>query len=97
MHCICSLEIPATARQQLLMAMAIWFVIAARMDSIVDRFGITYTVTRTQLDGGTAVYHVHAGELLVARAVLHFFKGCIDDVLVYREAAGAGSPAPCTA
>jgi hypothetical protein len=36
------------------------------MDTITDRFGLTYTVTRTQLDGGTAVYHVYAGEALVA-------------------------------
>jgi len=34
---------------------------------------------------GTTVYFVHAGEVLVARAVLRFFKCCIDDVLVYRE------------
>ena len=58
------------------------------MDTITDRFGITYTVTRTQLDAGigTTVYHVHAGEVLVARAVLRFFQGCIDHVLMYRQA-----------
>ena len=34
---------------------------------------------------GTTIYYVHAGEVLVARAVLRFFKCCIDGVLVYRE------------
>jgi len=32
------------------------------------------------------VYYAQAGEVRVVRAVLRFFKGCIDDVLVYREA-----------
>jgi len=34
---------------------------------------------------GTAVYYVHAGEVLIARAVLQFFKCCIGDVFVYKE------------
>src|SRR5262245_15643 len=34
---------------------------------------------------GTTVYHVFSGSQLVARAVLRFFKSCIDDVLVYKE------------
>src|SRR5262245_15155649 len=34
---------------------------------------------------GTTVYYVHAGEVLIPRAVLQFFKCCIDDVLVYNE------------
>ena len=37
------------------------------------------------MGAGTTVYYVHAGKVLVARAVLRFFKDCIDDVLVYRE------------
>jgi hypothetical protein len=57
------------------------------MATITDRFGATYTITSTPLGAGATVYYVHdAGEILVARAVLRFFKGCIDDVLVYREA-----------
>jgi hypothetical protein len=55
------------------------------VDTITDRFGVTYTVTRTPLGAGAVAYYVHAGEVLVARAVLRFFKGCIDDVLVYRS------------
>jgi len=46
------------------------------MGEIQDRFGTGC---------GTAVDHVHAGEILVARAVLRIFKGCIDDVLVLRR------------
>jgi len=67
------------------MAAAIGFVLAALMDSITDCFGITYTVSRSPLGAGAAAYYVHAGEVLVARAALRFFKGCIDDVLVQRQ------------
>jgi hypothetical protein len=56
------------------------------MLNITDKFGRIYTVTSTPLGAGALLYYVHAGEVLVARAVLRFFKGCIDDVLVYREA-----------
>ena len=31
-------------------------------------------------------YYAHAGDEAIARAVVHIFKGCIDQVLVYREA-----------
>ena len=34
---------------------------------------------------GAVIYHMFSASELVARAVLRFFKGCIDDVLVYRE------------
>jgi hypothetical protein len=34
---------------------------------------------------GTVIYYAHAGDEAIARAVAHVFKGCIDDVLVYRE------------
>jgi len=56
------------------------------MDTITDRVGVTYTVTRSPLQAdGTVIYHVFNGTDLVARAVLRFFKSCIDDVLVYKE------------
>jgi hypothetical protein len=56
------------------------------MVTIADRFGATYTVTSAPLGAGATVYYVHAGELLVARAVLQVYKSCISDVLVYRQA-----------
>jgi hypothetical protein len=56
------------------------------MATIADRFGATYTVTSAPLGAGATVYYVHAGELLVARAVLQVYKSCISDVLVYRQA-----------
>ena len=55
------------------------------MDSIVDRLGTTYTVTRTSLGPNATVYYVHAGDVPVARAVLRLDKGWISDVLVYRK------------
>src|SRR5262245_43481438 len=61
-------------------------VIVALVDSITDRFGIAYTVTRTPLGANAVAYYAHAGQVLVARAVLQVFKGCISDVLVYRQA-----------
>jgi hypothetical protein len=66
------------------MAVAIWFVIAARMDTIVDKFGIVYRVTRTPLGAGAVAYYVHAGTIPVARAVLRR-EGIISDVLVHRK------------
>src|SRR5262245_13759110 len=54
------------------------------MDSVQDRFGCVYRVTRTPMGDGAVVYHVFSGSELVARAVLRFFKRCIDDVLVYK-------------
>jgi hypothetical protein len=56
------------------------------VDAITDRFGIAYRVTRTPLGANTVVYHAHARSVLVARAVLRLNKGCINDVLVYRQA-----------
>jgi hypothetical protein len=55
---------------------------------IVDRFGTTYAVKRWPLGGGAVVYYVLAlaGNAVIARAVLRVDKGCISDVLVYRQA-----------
>lgn len=56
------------------------------MDVIRDRFDTTYTVTRSTLQAdGTMVYYARAGDEAVARAVVQVFKGCISDVLVYKE------------
>jgi hypothetical protein len=56
------------------------------MDVITDRFGVTYTVTRSPLQAdATVIYCAHAGDEAVARAVVEVFRGCISDVLVYRE------------
>ena len=53
--------------------------------SITDRFGITYTVTRTPLGANAAAYYAFARGFPVARAILRVDKGCISDVLVYRK------------
>jgi hypothetical protein len=56
------------------------------MDEIRDRFGATYTVTRSNLRAdGTVIYYAHAGDEAIVRAVVQVFKGCIDDVLVYKD------------
>jgi hypothetical protein len=55
------------------------------VDCIRDKFGIAYEVTRTRLGANAVAYYAHAGDILVARAVLQVFKGCISDVLVYRQ------------
>jgi hypothetical protein len=55
------------------------------MDNITDKFGTPYAIIRVP-HSGTTVYHVLAGEELVARAVLRIDKGCISAVLVYRKA-----------
>src|SRR5262245_36069570 len=55
------------------------------MDTIVDKFGIVYLVKRTQLGANAIAYYAFAGKFPVARAVLQVFKGCISDVLVYRQ------------
>jgi hypothetical protein len=60
-------------------------VIVALVDSIIDRFGITYGVRRTPLIANAVVYKVFADNLPVARAVLRVDKGYISDVLVYRK------------
>jgi hypothetical protein len=61
-------------------------VIAAPMDSIHDRVGTVYAVTRSPLRGdATVIYYAHAGDEIIARAVVQVFKGCISDVLVYNE------------
>ena len=52
------------------MAATIRFVLAALMDSVTDKFGATYTVTRTPWGEKVTIYHVHSGSALVARAVL---------------------------
>ena len=60
--------------------------IVAPMDTITDRVGTVYTVTRSPLQGdGTIIYYAHAGDEAIARAVVRVFRGCIDDVLVYKE------------
>ena len=41
---------------------------------------------RTPLGANAVACNAHAGDILVARAVLQVFKGCISDVLVYRQA-----------
>jgi hypothetical protein len=51
----------------------------------VVRFGTVYDLD-AKLVAGKVVYTVHAGDTLVARAVLHPVRECIIDVLVYREA-----------
>jgi hypothetical protein len=61
-------------------------VILALVDTITDRFGTTYPVTRTPFGADSVLYYVHAGEIVVvARAILRLDKGYISDVLVYRE------------
>jgi hypothetical protein len=56
------------------------------MDTVADRFGSTYTVTRSPLQAdGTVIYYAHAGDEAIARAVVEVFKGCISDVLVYKD------------
>lgn len=56
------------------------------MDEIRDRFGTAYRVTCSTLQAdGTVIYYVHAGDEAIARAVVQVFKGCIDDVLVYKD------------
>jgi hypothetical protein len=42
------------------------------------------------------IYYAHAGDEAIARAVVEVFKGCISDVLVYKESdrrKGIGSEA----
>jgi hypothetical protein len=53
------------------------------MDTITDRFGVTYTVTRTPWGDKVTIYHVHSGIALVARAVLRGDQ--VREVLVYRD------------
>jgi len=55
------------------------------VDAITDKFGIAYAVMRTPLGASAVAYYAHAGDILVARAVLEVFKGCISDVLIYRQ------------
>jgi hypothetical protein len=56
------------------------------MDAITDRFGVAFKVSRSPLQAdGTVIYYAHAGDEAAARAVVEVFKGCISDVLVYRE------------
>src|SRR5262249_60221186 len=52
---------------------------------MLDRLVGTHSVSGVQLAAGAVAFYVHAGEVLVARAVLRFFKGCIDEVLVFRQ------------
>jgi len=55
------------------------------VDSITDRLGITYAVTRVPLGANAVAYYAFAGGFPVARAVLRLDKGWISDVLVYRK------------
>jgi hypothetical protein len=56
------------------------------MDAITDRFGVTCAIIRTPWGDRVTIYHGHRGSELVARAVLRVDKGCINDVLIYRQA-----------
>jgi hypothetical protein len=60
--------------------------IVALVDSIVDRFGITYAVTCTPLGANATTYYAFSGNFPLVRAVLRVDKGCISDVLVCRDA-----------
>jgi hypothetical protein len=61
-------------------------------------FGTEHAVTRTPLQGdGTVVYYVHAGDKLLARAVVQVFKGCISYVLIYKSTVAVGSDLVSTA
>ena len=55
------------------------------VNSITDRLGITYTVTRVPLAANAVAYYAFAGGFPVARTVLRLDKGWISDVLVYRK------------
>jgi hypothetical protein len=52
------------------------------VDSITDRHGVSYTVTRTPWGDKVTIYHVHSRSALVARAVLRDDQ--VREVLVYR-------------
>jgi len=52
------------------------------MDTITDRFGVTYTIIRTPWADKVTIYHVHRGSELIARAVLRGDQ--VREVLVYR-------------
>src|SRR6478735_3491744 len=54
------------------------------MRRIVDKLGTIYAVD-AKLVAGTIVYTVHAGDVMVARAVLHPMRGAVTESLVYRE------------
>lgn len=60
----------------------ILFVIGRSLDTLADRFGVTYTVTRTPWGDKATIYHVHWSSELVARAVLRGDQ--VREVLVYR-------------
>jgi hypothetical protein len=55
------------------------------MRRIVDKLGASHAID-AKIVAGTIVYTVHAGDTLVARAVLHPVRECVTDVLVYCEA-----------
>jgi len=56
------------------------------MDSIRDLLGNEYAVTRSPLQSdGAVIYYARAGDEYVARALVQVFKGCISDVLVYKD------------
>ena len=52
------------------------------MDTLADRFGVTYTITRTPWGDKVTIYHVHWSSELVARTVLRGDQ--VREVLVYR-------------
>ena len=45
----------------------------------------TLSRVRPRQTDGTVIYYAHAGDEAIARAVVRVFRGCIDDVLVYKE------------
>jgi hypothetical protein len=48
------------------------------VDTIADRFGVTYTITRTPWGGRVTIYHVHRRRELVLRG------DQVREVLIYR-------------
>jgi GNAT superfamily N-acetyltransferase len=53
------------------------------MHTIFDTAGTQYAVARKRLDDRSVVFTVHAGEALVARAVLDSSRGSISEVLMW--------------
>jgi hypothetical protein len=56
------------------------------MDTIVDRFVVPYAIWRVPLCEGAIIYHVFAGNELVARPYVRVDLGSVREVLVYCKA-----------
>ena len=52
------------------------------MDTIVDKSGITHTITRTSLGANAGAYFAFAGNFSVAGTFLRVEEGCISEVLM---------------